>query len=85
MNQALLGPYNEVGVPILLPHPCPHFVDERLREGETFATQLGSRGTRTHMLVYLILWSEYKTTKLHSLPLTVPLSFGADLRKGGPQ
>lgn len=29
------------------------------------------------MLMCLILWSEYKTTKLHSLPLTVPLSFGA--------
>lgn len=43
------------------------------------------KGTRTHTLVNLILWSEYKATKLHSLPLTVPVSYGADLRKGGPQ
>lgn len=44
------------------------------------------------MLMCLILWSEYKTTKLHSLPLTVPPALGqeelalmAGLWKSGPR
>lgn len=37
------------------------------------------------MLVCLTLWSECKTTKQHSLPLTVRLSFGAEATgRNGP-